>query len=176
MVLSTVLSDNATVALSDMSTIGVVIPTYNAARYWNALRNGIEKQGIAAEQVLIIDSSSTDGTPRLAAEAGYKVVRIPQSEFNHGATRQLASEQLVWAEVLIYLTQDAVPADENSFRQLHEVFADPEIGAAYGRQIARDEAGPIERHARIFNYPQISSVRTFASREQLGIKAAFLSN
>ena len=136
----------------------------------------LDSQGLDPEQILIIDSSSTDQTRALARDAGYRVIRIDQRDFSHGGTRQLAGDRLPWAETLLYITQDALPANENSFRNLCAAFADPTVGAAYGRQLPRTSAGPIERHARLFNYPGHSSIRTYESRLRIGIKAAFLSN
>jgi rhamnosyltransferase len=154
----------------------VVIPTYNAGSYWKSLRGALERQGISNDQILIVDSSSSDNTRALAREAGYRLKHIPKESFRHGATRQMAAEALPWAEVLIYLTQDAIPCGDSAMERLLEAFSDASVGAAYGRQVAREEAGPIERHARLFNYPEQSEVRTFASREQMGFRAAFFSN
>ena len=139
---------------------GIVIPTYNAGKDWNRLRAGLALQGIAPEQVLIVDSSSTDDTRRKAQEAGYRLIVIAKAQFGHGKTRQMAAKQIPWAETLIYI----------------EVFDDPQIGAAYGRQVAREDASAIERHARLFNYSASSYVRDFASREVYGFGATFFSN
>lgn len=176
MPLSTTYPEDAPTTSPDLSQIGVVIPTYNAEGCWEALRCGVDRQGLASWQVLIIDSSSQDRTRKLAEQAGYRVLRIEKSEFSHGGTRQFASEILPWANILIYLTQDAFLSGASAFLNLCRVFADPAVGAAYGRQLPRSEAGAIERHARLFNYPAISSIRSFGDREQIGIKAAFLSN
>ena len=162
--------------VSSLSGVGVIIPTYNAERYWPSLRQALDRQGLEPEQVLIVDSSSADQTRTLARHAGYRVSRIDQSDFSHGGTRQLAADSLPWADILLYLTQDALPADEYAFRNLCTAFEDPQVGAAYGRQMPRPAAGAIERHARLFNYPAESSIRTYACRHQIGIKAAFLSN
>jgi rhamnosyltransferase len=162
--------------MTELSKVGVVIPTHNAASYWGALRQALDSQGIAAHQILIVDSSSSDGTGVMAESAGYEVVRIERDEFDHGGTRRLASEYFPWADVLIFMTQDALPADAFSFRRLYEAFNNPDVGAAYGRQLPRPDARPIERHARLFNYPSASEIRTYASREQYGIKAGFISN
>ena len=168
--------ENASSVFSDASQIGVVVPTFNAEPCWEALRQGIDRQGLASPQVLIVDSSSRDRTRQLAEQAGYRVLRIPQAEFNHGGTRQFAGEILPWASILIYLTQDAFLSGDSAFLDLCAVFADPAVGAAYGRQLPRDRADAIERHARLFNYPAQSSIRQLQDREHIGIKAAFLSN
>ena len=155
---------------------GLIIPTCNAARFWGRLQEALGRQGIEKSHVLIVDSSSTDSTPRLAKRAGYRLKTVSQEDFRHGATRQMAAECLPWAETLLYLTQDAIPCGENSISNLLSAFDDPQVGAAYGRQLPRAEAGPIERHARLFNYPPVSDVRSYACRTRLGVKAAFFSN
>ncbi len=154
---------------------GIIIPTFNASSHWKQLQAALDRQGIAKDQVLIVDSSSTDNTAALVKRAGYSLKVIPQEQFQHGATRQLALAQLPWAEILVYLTQDAVPG-KNAISTLIKAFDDAEVGAAYGRQLPRPEADAIETHARLFNYPPVSAVRNFASREQLGFRAAFFSN
>ena len=160
----------------DRSTVAVVIPTYNARKYWAGLRDGLKAQQLPAGQVLIVDSSSDDGTRELALAEGYQVFRIDRCDFNHGGTRKLAVELVPWASVVVYMTQDAVLATPDALDRLLSAFSDPEVAAAYGRQLPRVGAGPIEAHARLFNYPAQSDVRDYESRHTLGIKAAFLSN
>ncbi len=131
---------------------------------------------VAPEQVLILDSSSTDGTADLARTAGFHVHTITRESFNHGGTRQLAADLMPEADILVYLTQDALLVSGEAIAELLKAFDDPEIGAAYGRQLPRLNATPIEAHARLFNYPARSSVRTLNSRQTMGIKSIFISN
>jgi rhamnosyltransferase len=154
----------------------IIIPTCNASTFWPKMHSALKQQGITADQVLVIDSSSTDNTQDLVRRAGYRLEVIDRAKFRHGATRQMAAELVPDAEILLYLTQDALPAEPNSVRRLVKAFIDPTVGAAYGRQLPRHEADPIERHARLFNYPSASVVRDFESRKQFGLKAAFFSN
>lgn len=162
--------------LSLLRQTGVVIPTYNASRFWDRMHAALEAQGVSPDQVLIVDSSSSDNTRKLAQRAGYRIKKIPTENFRHGATRQMAAGCLPSAQILIYLTQDAIPCGTGSFDTLLTAFDNPEVGACYGRQLPRPEADPIERHARLFNYPESPDLRTFDSRRHLGIKAAFFSN
>jgi rhamnosyltransferase len=160
----------------DRSQVAVVIPTCNAESDWTRLNAALQQQGFPAGQILIIDSDSEDRTARLASAEGYQVLRIDRCDFNHGGTRQLAVQSLPWAKILVYLTQDAVLADSDALDRLLAVFEDDSVAAAYGRQLPRPGAGPIEAHARMFNYPAKSEVRNLESRRTLGIKATFLSN
>ncbi len=163
-------------AVIDRSQVAVIIPTCNARRHWEKLNAGLRLQGLPADQVLVVDSSSDDGTRELAEVEGYQVARIDRCDFNHGGTRQFALNLVPWASIAIYLTQDAILATPDSIDILLSAFADRRVAAAYGRQLPRVGAGPIEAHARLFNYPPQSEVRDFESRHALGIKAAFLSN
>lgn len=156
--------------------VAVIIPTFNAARYWPALSDGIRAQSLMPERVIVIDSSSSDGTAGLARRDGFDVMEIAASEFNHGATRQLGAEYAADANVLIYLTQDAVPHEADAFANLVRAFADTEIGAAYGRQLPRENASAIESHGRLFSYGETSTVRSWASRNVTGFKSIFFSN
>jgi rhamnosyltransferase len=161
--------------MSIFPTYAVIIPVLNAA---DDLSHSAAPllASIPADQVLIIDSSSVDGTADLARAAGFRLHTISRAAFNHGSTRQLATELLAEAEVLIFLTQDAVLADPNALEALLEPFADPQVAAAFGRQLPRPGACPIEAHARLFNYPSKSSIRTLESRKDLGLRAIFISN
>jgi rhamnosyltransferase len=156
--------------------VAVIIPTYNAAELWPALSEGIRMQSLSPDQVIVIDSSSKDGTAELARKEGFTVVEIPQHEFNHGGTRQMGADLAEDAEILIYMTQDAIPFGTDAFANLLRAFDDAEIGAAYGRQLPREEAGAIEAHARHFSYPAASRVRVWESRRSLGFKSIFFSD
>jgi rhamnosyltransferase len=125
---------------------------------------------------MVLDSDSDDQTVALARKAGFAVRVLPRREFNHGGTRQLAAEILADLDIVVYMTQDAVVASPDSIERLLAAFADPSVGAAFGRQLPRHHATPIEAHARLFNYGGQSRTMTLASRNELGIKTVFLSN
>jgi rhamnosyltransferase len=156
--------------------IEIIIPTYNAAMYWKALSTGIRAQTLKPDRVVVIDSASTDRTAELARTDGFEVLEITPQQFNHGGTRQMGAEYAAEADILIYLTQDATPFGVNAFANLVKAFEDPEIGAAYGRQLPREKASPIEAHARHFSYAETSVVRSWDSRQTMGFKSIFFSN
>jgi rhamnosyltransferase len=165
-----------TVSQPHLQHVGVIVPTFNAAAYWPAFQKALDVQGLHPHQVLIVDSSSTDGTPELAQKAGYRLRRIAKQDFSHGATRQMACRLLPAATKLVFMTQDAILESAQSISILCSALDDETVGAAYGRQVPRNDADPIERYARLFNYPATSATRTFESRDTLGIKAVFFSN
>jgi rhamnosyltransferase len=126
--------------------------------------------------ILVVDSSSWDDTRLLAKDMGADVVSIPQSEFNHGGTRQLAAEILNDCDIIVYLTQDAMLSAPDVLQRIVSVFDDKAVGVAYGRQLPHQDAGPIAAHARLFNYPDRSHSCSIADAPRLGLKTAFTSN
>ena len=152
------------------------IPTLNAGSHLALLLPAIRSQTLQPDKFVVVDSSSNDDTVAAFKAAGAQVHVIPRAKFNHGDTRQLVVEMSPEAEFIIFLTQDAIPAHSEAFEHLVGCFRDPEIGAVYGRQLPRPAAGPIEAHARLFNYPTRSHVRSSKDSLRLGFKTAFLSN
>jgi len=131
---------------------------------------------IADLDFLIIDSQSEDGTANLFATKGFKVYGITRQAFNHGATRQLAVDLCPKADILIFMTQDALLASSESLAKLVVPFKNPKVGAAFGRQLPNEDANPIAAHARLFNYSPESRIKGFDDIPALGIKTAFISN
>lgn len=154
--------------------VSIIIPMLNAESMFEALSDSIRAQ-LGDYDVIVIDSSSTDATASLCSAQGWRIESIARSDFDHGATRQLALS-LTDADILIYMTQDAILADENSIVNIVKAFDDNSVGCAYGRQLPHKDANLLASHARHFNYPAESYVRSYEDREQYGIKTCFLSN
>ncbi|WP_395676883.1 glycosyltransferase [Inquilinus sp.] len=157
--------------------VALVIPTLNAAKHLDVLIPALRAQSFQPGTLLVIDSSSTDDTVERFSAAGAEVIVIPRSQFDHGGTRQRAVNRLSpRIEVVVFLTQDAVPANSDTVARIVGAFTDPEVGVAYGRQLPHHGAGAIEAHARLFNYPPQSVVLRPQDAVSAGIKATFCSN
>ena len=154
--------------------ISLIIPTYNAKAYLPKLLTKLKEQSIEFE-LIIIDSSSSDTTPAIAQEYVDKFITIPKSEFDHGGPRTKAAQQAS-GDIVVFLTQDALPVDNHAIERIVKVFEDDAIGAAYGRQIAYEQTSLFGKHLRRFNYPETSHLRTIADSQQYGMKTVFLSD
>lgn len=156
--------------------LALLVPTFNAGTDWQKVLDSINSQNIKFDYKTIVDSGSTDNTVNLALKFGFKVISIDKSEFNHGATRQLLADSATDAEICVFLTQDAILATSQSIQNLVDVFSNPEIGMAYGRQLPHVNAQPLEIHARLYNYPEVSHIIGIEDQSQLGFKAFFSSD
>ncbi|HIE41241.1 MAG TPA: glycosyltransferase [Candidatus Aenigmarchaeota archaeon] len=155
-------------------SISVIIPTYNAQQYLPKLLETLNVQTIDFE-LLIIDSSSVDKTIEIAQNYTDHIIIIPQSKFDHGGTRTKAAK-IASGEIIVFLTQDALPVEEDTIEKIVALFEDSEIGAAYGRQIPYPDTTLFGKHLRSFNYPETSHRRSLEDKEKYGIKTVFLSD
>jgi len=156
--------------------IAVIIPTYNASKYLSKLFKILRQQTVNINEIIIIDSSSTDNTVDIAKTYGAEIVIISKDEFDHGGTRTKAGK-ISKGDILIYLTQDALPYDDCTIENIVKPFQnDEKIGAAFGRQLPYPDATPFAKHLRLFNYPDKSYLRSIEDKEKYGLKACFCSN
>ena len=133
----------------------VALLTFNADPWLRELLDGVIRQKADFEyEVLLIDSGSTDKTLEIAAE--YPAVRlhqIPNSEFGHGRTRNLAAE-LSKADYVVYLTHDAVPAHDYWLAEMLRPFdLSEKVACVFGKQVPRPDCCPTVKRdiIKVFN-------------------------
>ncbi|MDO8302410.1 MAG: glycosyltransferase family 2 protein [Sedimentisphaerales bacterium] len=156
--------------------ITVLIPTCDAGPRFVKLLDKLREQALRPVQIIVIDSTSTDATCEIARIHNCRVITISRADFDHGTVRNLLLPDIK-TEFVIYLTQDALPADADMIAELIKPMqADPNIAVCYGRQVPYPDADPLEMFAREFNYPAHSMLKTKSDLSKLGIKTFFCSN
>ncbi|MDD5716251.1 MAG: glycosyltransferase family 2 protein [Sulfuricurvum sp.] len=158
-----------------MLKISVIIPSYNAEGYLPKLLDKLEAQSINDCELIIIDSTSNDKTVEIAKQYTENIIVIPQSEFDHGGTRAKAA-QIAKGDILVYLTQDALPYNEYTIENIVNVFKDENVGASYGRQLSYETTNLFGKHLRMFNYGENSYIRNKDDIKKFGLKTPFLSD
>lgn len=158
-------------------SLSVVIPTLNAEDEIDSLLDTIEAQSLQPLDILVVDSSSDDGTvDEVAKHPCVNLVRIERKEFNHGSTRDMALRRSA-GEFVCFLTQDAVPTSNRYLERLVAPFlADDSIALVTGRQLPKADARRFEQLVRKFNYPNAPSVRSKSDLPKYGIKTFFASD
>jgi GT2 family glycosyltransferase len=158
--------------------VSVIIPTKNAERYLEEQLKAIfSQEDVPRPEVVIIDSGSTDKTIQIAARYPARLISIKPEEFNHGATRNLGAREAKGG-YLVFLTQDATPADgswlKNLLRPLRE---DPAVAGAFSRHMPRPGCSlPLERQIEE-EWPQAGGtqriVKQVSSREELDARKPY---
>ncbi|WP_256201267.1 glycosyltransferase family 2 protein [Thermoanaerobacter thermocopriae] len=115
--------------------ISVIIPTLNCENVIGLLLEKLWNQTMKPLEVIVIDSESDDKTREVARKGGANVIKIKRKDFNHGGTRNLAAEHSA-GDILVFLTQDALPRNEYFLENLIKPLEDPMIAASYvGRSL-----------------------------------------
>ncbi len=156
--------------------VDVVIPVYKPTGEFRTVLERLLNQTQPPEKILLIntekemfDEHLIDGLDRI------EVKHIRKHNFDHGGTRHMAAEMLD-NELILFMTQDAIPKDEYLIEYLADAFDDEQVCAAYARQIPRPDCKELEKYARGFNYPELGGIRTAEDLPKMGIKTFFCSN
>ncbi len=123
-----------------------MIPTWNAGPDFPELLRWLRAQQPAEilREIVVVDSSSTDGTEEIARAAGARCTRIPRAEFDHGGTRRRAAESCT-GSVVVFLVQDALPVGDRFLETLLRPLEEPGMAASYARVVPRAGASLLVR-------------------------------
>jgi rhamnosyltransferase len=125
--------------------VTVFIPTWNGGPLFDEVLAAICAQETSFPfEVLAIDSGSKDGTLDVLAKHRVRVIRIPNTEFNHGLTRNRAVQE-ARGEIVALTVQDATPAGRDWLATMAAAFDDPEVAGVYCHQIPRPDCSPFLR-------------------------------
>ena len=105
-----------------------MIPTYNEAGYLGPTLDALAPQLREGDDVIVVDSFSTDATPRIAEAHGARVLQMPRHGI--GAAKALGMDT-ARAPVVGFLDADAVPAADWVAR-IKGHFAEPGVLAVAG--------------------------------------------
>lgn len=157
--------------------ISLIIPTFNAEKYLDSLITSINNQTFIPDEIIVVDSESNDKTIDICEKYNnVHVIKIKRKDFDHGATRDMALKQSK-GEIVIFMTQDALPADNDFIKNLvAPLLADKKLAVVSGRQLPRDDATKMERLVREFNYPDKSNVREKKDLPKYGIKTYYCTD
>lgn len=158
-------------------TVDVIIPAYHPGKEFATLIKRLEKQSVPIHRIIVMNTEESMWNKEWEKLSDVmEIHHLAKSEFDHGGTRAQAAE-LSDADVMIFMTQDAMPADRELLAELLKALEqDENIAAAYARQLPNAECSFVEQYTRAFNYPDRSIVKTKKDMDQYGIKTFFCSN
>lgn len=157
-------------------TVDVIIPTFKPNKIFKELILRLERQSYPIKNIIIINTDELSFPIHDIKDYDNIILEhIERFEFDHGATRDKAARKSD-ADIMVFMTQDAIPDNEFLIENLVNGFSSEEIGAVYARQLPNDNCNEIEKYTREFNYPDYDSVKSQADINHLGIKTYFCSN
>jgi rhamnosyltransferase len=147
--------------------ISIVIRSKNERQYLGEVLGAILAQDDNEEfEIIVIDSSSTDGTPELASKFPVILKRIPAEAFTFGYALNLALG-ISQGRIIVNLSAHCTPVTHEWLRRLVDPLRNrPSLVATYGRQEPRIGLNPLEEQELLSAFPDDYSRRP----------AAFFSN
>jgi rhamnosyltransferase len=156
------------------SSIGCIFITHNAKHHLKHCLEPLLRSPLKP-RILVVNSSSSDGTVELARELGVETLVVPRASFNHGATREQARKHL-GTEIVVMMTPDAYMVGPDALEKLVEPILSRKASIAYARQIPHKGAEFFETFPRYFNYPPEGHVRGLEDCATYGTYTFFCSN
>ena|SRR5579862_1303514 len=129
-----------------MALISVVLPTLDGGLTLPPLLDAIARQRIHVPvELVVVDSSSTDGSDAMLRQRADVFVSIPVSSFNHGFTRNLGIEKSR-GDLIVLTVQDALPASDDWLSALiAPIVADDRVAGTFARQLPRADASALAK-------------------------------
>ena len=156
--------------------VDVLIPVYRPDGKLTELLKRLKMQNYPIHRVILMNTEEKHFPAELIGIWDrVEVYHLAKEEFDHGGTRD-RGVRMSTADLVVCMTQDAMPADETLIEELVKPFDDPEVWAAYARQLPNEDCREVEKYTRSFNYPEQSMVKTKEDLDRLGIKTFFCSN
>jgi glycosyltransferase involved in cell wall biosynthesis len=136
-----------------LSTVDVVIPCYNYARYLRACVNSVLSQPRVSVRVLVIDDASSDETPQVGQElaSADSRVELRRHQQNKGHIATYNEGLIEWSagDYAVLLSADDMLTPGSLSRAVRIMDADETIGMVYGRAIhftREDEIPKVSAH------------------------------
>ena len=156
--------------------VDVLIPVYRPDGKLTELLKRLKMQNYPIHRVILMNTEEKHFPAELTGIWDrVEVYHLAKEEFDHGGTRD-RGVRMSTADLVVCMTQDAMPADETLIEELVKPFDDPAVWAAYARQLPNEDCREVEKYTRSFNYPEQSMVKTKEDLDRLGIKTFFCSN
>lgn len=126
--------------------VSIVLPTRNGAATLPAFLGALGRQRVGfGFELVVVDSSSTDGTAQIVKPYADVFVSIASDAFDHGETRNRAIERSR-GDLIVLTVQDALPASDAWLDALTAPLRhDPSLAGVFARQIPRPDASGVTR-------------------------------
>jgi len=114
--------------------VTAVIRAYNEAAHLGRLLRGLEHQTVGVDEVVLVDSGSSDDTVRIAERAGCRIVHIAKEEFSFGRSLNFGCDAAK-GDLLLIVSAHVYPVYDTYVEHMVAPFASGATALAYGRQV-----------------------------------------
>lgn len=125
-------------------SVAVVIRAFNEESHIGRLMTGIRHQTVQPDEVILVDSGSTDATVSIAEAFGAELVSVARENFSFGRAlnQGIAATE---ADLVVIASAHVYPIFDDWLERLLEPFDDSTVGLSFGRQTVPEDGRFSER-------------------------------
>src|SRR3989338_1573968 len=156
--------------------VSIIIPTKNAGEKLDSVLKGVFASRVNfGYEVIVVDSGSLDNTRKIIGRYPVKLIEIEPLSFSHGGSRNIGANNAA-GEVLVYLSQDAIPEDEGWLASLVSGFNDRNTAGIFGRQIPDESSSALEKFFLQYVYPDYKIIKDSVNPDNCILQDIFFSD
>lgn len=138
-----------------MTTVSVVIRALNEEAHIGRLLHGLSSQTKPPDELILVDSGSTDRTVEIARAKGCKIVNIAKKEFTFGRALNRGCEAAA-SETLLIVSAHVYPVYNDYLEQFVKPLDNQDVSIVYGRQVGDHRTKYSESRVMIKWFPKES--------------------
>ena len=158
--------------------VDVVIPVSRPDARLRALLDALARQSIRPAHILIINAEEKYWKEEYVKDhPEAEIYHIGKNNFVHGTVHNMGAGLVsASAEAAVFLSQDALPADDRMISKLLRPLRSEDVKVVYGRQIPERHSGILDGYELMMRFPDESRFYTEEDLSYAGRNACFNSN
>ena len=114
-------------------TTSIVIRALNEGEHLGKLLYGLQQQSKLPDEIILVDSGSTDNTLLIAGSYDVTIEKINKNEFTFGKSLNIGCSKAK-NEILIFLSAHVYPSCNDWLLNICKPFEDESVVCSYGKQ------------------------------------------
>jgi len=136
----------------------VVIRSFNEEQHIGRLLIGLLEQTKRPDQIILVDSGSTDATLSIASQFPVEIHTIEPEAFSFGRSLNIGCRAAT-GDLIAVASAHVYPIYDTWLEELTKPFGDPEVALAYGRQLGDERTRYSEHQILARWFPAESEAR-----------------
>ena len=110
--------------------VSVIVPSYNSSQFLPKCLDAIKSSDYTNYEVIVVDDASTDESPRIASQAGVRVIHMDKQS-GPGAARNVGAQHAK-GDIYFFVDSDVVIKPNSISYVISNFLKNPEVGALFG--------------------------------------------
>lgn len=142
-----------------LDSVALIVRCFNEEQHIGRLLTGAMRQTRPPDEIIVVDSGSTDTTLSIAAAFDVTIVTISPGEFSFGRALNRGIEAAEGHDLCLLASAHVYPVYDTWIEHLIAPFESPDVALAYGRQQASPEGRYSEARLLSQWFPPVSVAR-----------------